>query len=245
MSTPAASPPRPTRTSGASAQVSGSAGHGLRVVIAEDSVLLRAGLERLLTAAGHTVVAAVEDATGLLDAVSRHQVDLAIVDVRMPPTFTDEGIRAAVLIRAQNPQVALLVLSQYVEERYASELIADSGGALGYVLKDRVADVEEFLRVVHTVGAGGTALDPEVVQQILVRSRKRSVLDSLSPREHEVLQLMAEGRSNAAIAETLFVSAGSVEKHISSLFAKLALTPVDGENRRVMAVLRYLESEER
>lgn len=217
----------------------------LRIVIAEDSVLLRAGLERLLVDGGHEVVAAVEDATGLLDAVTRHHPDLAVVDVRMPPTFTDEGIRAAVLIRHQDPDVALLVLSQYVEERYASELIADSTGSLGYVLKDRVADVEAFLEVIDAVGAGGMALDPEVVQQILVRSRRRNVHERLTPREREVLQLMAEGRSNASIAERLFVSAGSVEKHISSLFTKLDLTPEDGENRRVMAVLRYLESEDR
>ncbi|MGO1183460.1 MAG: response regulator transcription factor [Micrococcaceae bacterium] len=215
----------------------------MNIVIAEDSVLLRAGLERLLTDSGHQVLAAVDNANDLLDAVTRHEPQLAIVDVRMPPTFTDEGIRAAALIRAQNPSVALLVLSQYVEERYASELIAASNGSLGYVLKDRVADVEEFLRVVDSVGSGGTALDPEVVQQILVRSRQRNVLNELTPRERETLQLMAEGRSNASIAQTLFISPGSVEKHISSLFIKLGLSPIDGENRRVMAVLRYLESE--
>lgn len=217
----------------------------MRIVIAEDAVLLRAGLERLLTEAGHEVVAAVDDATGLLSAVTEHAPDLAVIDVRMPPTFTDEGVRAAVLIREQDPDVALLVLSQYVEERYASELIAGSPRALGYVLKDRVADVDEFLRVVETVGGGGTWLDPEVVQQILVRTRRRSVIDSLTPREREVLEAMAQGRSNAAIAAELYLSAGSVEKHISSLFLKLGLTPVDGENRRVMAVLRYLESEDR
>lgn len=217
----------------------------LRIVIAEDSVLLRAGLERLLADGGHEVVAAVGDATALLDAVTRHRPDLALVDVRMPPTFTDEGIRAAMLIRQQNPEVALLVLSQYVEERYASELIADSTGSLGYVLKDRVADVGAFLDVVAAVGAGGTALDPEVVQQILLRSRRRRTLESLTPREREVLELMAQGRSNTAIARDLFITAGSVEKHISSLFLKLGLPPEDGENRRVLAVLRYLEKEER
>lgn len=217
----------------------------LRIVVAEDSVLLRAGLERLLVDGGHEVVAAVGDATGLLDAVTRHRPDLALVDVRMPPTFTDEGIRAAMLIRRQDPDVALLVLSQYVEERYASELIADSTGSLGYVLKDRVADVAGFLAVVDAVGRGGTALDPEVVQQILIRSRRRAQLEALTPREREVLELMAQGRSNASISALLFVSAGSVEKHISSLFAKLGLAPEDGENRRVLAVLRYLESEER
>lgn len=216
----------------------------MRIVIADDAVLLRAGLERLLTEAGHEVVAAVGDGNALLSAVSAHQPDLAVIDVRMPPTFTDEGVRAATLIREQDPEVALLVLSQYVEERYASELIADSPHGLGYVLKDRVADVEDFLGVVDTVGAGGTWLDPEVVQQIFVRSRRRRTLEALSPREREVLALMAQGRSNQAIADALFVSAGSVEKHISSLLTKLDLPPVDGENRRVMAVLRYLETED-
>ncbi|MGO1285836.1 MAG: response regulator [Brachybacterium sp.] len=217
----------------------------MRIVIADDAVLLRAGLERLLTDAGHEVVAAVGDGTALLSAVSQHRPDLAVIDVRMPPTFTDEGIRAAVLIRNQDPDVPLLVLSQYVEERYASELIADSPTGLGYVLKDRVADVDDFLGVVADVGSGGTWLDPEVVQQIFIRSRRRRTLEGLTPREREVLSLMAQGRSNQAIADTLFVSAGSVEKHISSLLGKLDLPPVDGENRRVMAVLRYLESEER
>lgn len=216
----------------------------MRILICEDSALLRAGLVRVLDDAGHEVVAALPDASALAATVAETAPDLCLLDVRLPPTFTDEGIRAASLIRAQNPEVALLVLSQYVEERYASELIADSRGALGYVLKDRVADVEEFLRVVESVGAGGTALDAEVIQQILVRSRRRSALAALTGREREVLQLMAEGRSNAAIAAELFISAGSVEKHISSLFLKLGLSPVDGENRRVLAVLRYLESEE-
>ena len=216
----------------------------MRIVIADDAVLLRAGLERLLTEAGHEVLAAVGDGSALLSAVSAHRPDLAVIDVRMPPTFTDEGVRAATLIREQDPEVALLVLSQYVEERYASELIADSPHGLGYVLKDRVADVEDFLGVVDTVGSGGTWLDPEVVQQIFVRSRRRRTLEALSPREREVLALMAQGRSNQAIADALFVSAGSVEKHISSLLTKLDLPPVDGENRRVMAVLRYLETED-
>ncbi|WP_106506521.1 response regulator transcription factor [Brachybacterium timonense] len=217
----------------------------MRIVIADDAVLLRAGLERLLTESGHQVVAAVGDASALLAAVSHHQPDLAIVDVRMPPTFTDEGVHAASLIRDQDPDVALVVLSQYVEERYASDLIADSPRALGYVLKDRVADVEDFLRIVDTVGSGGTWLDPEVVQQIFIRSRRRRVLETLTTREREVLELMAQGRSNRAIADALFVSPGSVEKHISSLLTKLDLPPVDGENRRVMAVLRFLESEEK
>ncbi|MGP9581571.1 MULTISPECIES: response regulator [unclassified Brachybacterium] len=217
----------------------------MRIVIADDAVLLRAGLERLLTDAGHEVVAAVGDGSALLSAISQHRPDLAVIDVRMPPTFTDEGVRAAVLIRRQDPEVSLLVLSQYVEERYASELIADSPLGLGYVLKDRVADVDDFLGVVTDVGAGGTWLDPEVVQQIFIRSRRRRTLEGMTPREREVLSLMAQGRSNQAIADTLFVSTGSVEKHISSLLGKLDLPPVDGENRRVMAVLRFLESEER
>ncbi|MDN6401075.1 MAG: response regulator transcription factor [Brachybacterium sp.] len=217
----------------------------MRIVIADDAVLLRAGLERLLTEAGPEVVAAVGDGPALVAAISHHRPDLAVVDVRMPPTFTDEGVRAAMLIRRQDPEVALLVLSQYVEERYASDLIADSPQGLGYVLKDRVADVEDFLEVVADVGDGGTWLDPEVVQQIFVRSRRRRTLEGLTPREREVLSLMAQGRSHQAIASTLFVSAGSVEKHISSVLTKLDLPRVDGENRRVMAVLRYLESEER
>jgi DNA-binding NarL/FixJ family response regulator len=214
----------------------------MRIVIAEDAVLLRAGLERLLADAGHEVVRAVDNATDLLTAVTEESPDLAVVDVRMPPTFTDEGVRAAVLIRAQNPSVAILVLSQYVEERYASELIASHPKSLGYVLKDRVADVDDFLEVVETVGAGGTSLDPEVVAQIIARSRRRAGLDQLTPREHDVLKLMAEGRSNGKIARLLYITEGSVEKHVSAIFGKLGLSPEDGDNRRVMAVLRYLES---
>ncbi|TQL47355.1 LuxR family two component transcriptional regulator [Homoserinimonas aerilata] len=214
----------------------------MRIVIAEDSVLLKAGLERLLNDAGHTVLAAVENAEDLLKAVSEHSPDLAVVDVRMPPTYTDEGIRAAVLIRAQNPEVSVLVLSQYVEERYAGELIADNSNGLGYLLKDRVADVEEFLAAVAEVGEGGTVLDPEVVAQIVIRSRRGSDLDALTTRERGVLQLMAEGRSNIAIAKELFIVEGSVEKHISSIFQKLGLPIEDSGNRRVLAVLRYLNS---
>lgn len=216
----------------------------MRILICEDSALLREGLVRLLDHAGHEVVAALTDASELAAAVATTTPDLCILDVRLPPTYTDEGIRAAVTLRRLHPDLPLLVLSQYVEERYASELIADSPHGLGYVLKDRVADVEDFLGVVDTVGSGGTWLDPEVVQQIFVRSRRRRTLEALSPREREVLALMAQGRSNQAIADALFVSAGSVEKHISSLLTKLDLPPVDGENRRVMAVLRYLESED-
>lgn len=217
----------------------------MRIVIAEDSVLLRAGIERLLTDAGHEVLAGVDTAEGLLRAVAEHEPDLAVVDVRMPPTFTDEGVRAAVVLRAQHPTTAVLVLSQYVEERYASELIAENSGGLGYLLKDRVADVADFLAAVDTVGAGGTALDPEVVTQIVVRSRRGDDLGSLSNRERETLQLMAEGRSNSAIAASMHVTEGSVEKHISAIFTKLGLPIEEHGNRRVLAVLRYLRSEPR
>ena len=217
----------------------------MRIVIAEDSVLLRAGIERLLTDAGHEVLAGVDTAEGLLRAVAEHEPDLAVVDVRMPPTFTDEGVRAAVVRRAQHPATAVLVLSQYVEERYASELIAENSGGLGYLLKDRVADVADFLAAVDTVGAGGTALDPEVVTQIVVRSRRGDDLGSLSNRERETLQLMAEGRSNSAIAASMHVTEGSVEKHISAIFTKLGLPIEEHGNRRVLAVLRYLRSEPR
>jgi len=217
----------------------------VRIVIAEDSVLLRAGIERLLTDAGHEVLAGVDTAEGLLRAVAEHEPDLAVVDVRMPPTFTDEGVRAAVVLRAQHPTTAVLVLSQYVEERYASELIAENSGGLGYLLKDRVADVADFLAAVDTVGAGGTALDPEVVTQIVVRSRRGDDLGSLSNRERETLQLMAEGHSNSAIAASMHVTEGGVEKHISAIFTKLGLPIEEHGNRRVLAVLRYLRSEPR
>ncbi|PRC45409.1 DNA-binding response regulator [Mycobacterium sp. ITM-2017-0098] len=214
----------------------------MRIVIAEDSALLRAGIERILTDAGHQVVAGVPDATNLLRLVNDERPDLAILDVRMPPTFTDEGIRAAALLRSQNPESPVLVLSHYVEERYAAELIASDTRGFGYLLKDRVADVPAFLDAVQVVGAGGTVLDPEVVSQILVRSHRRNVLDALTPRENEVLQLMAEGKTNSAIAAGLHMSVGSAEKHIASIFTKLNLAPDDSENRRVLAVLRYLES---
>ncbi len=212
----------------------------MRILIAEDSVLLREGLVRLLTDAGHDIVHTTGDATDLLGAVSAHEPDLAIVDVRMPPTFTDEGIRAAVLIRAQNPEVGVLVLSQYVEERYASDLIADNSGGFGYLLKDRVADVSDFLEAVDKVASGGTVLDPEVVSQIMVRSRRETGIDQLSAREREVLALMAEGKSNSAIASALFLSAGAVEKHISSVFTKLGLSAGADDNRRILAVLKFL-----
>ena len=213
----------------------------MRIVIAEDSVLLRAGITRLLADAGEEVIAGVGDADGLLDAVARQRPDVCIVDVRMPPTHTDEGIRAAVAIRRDHPDVAVLVLSQYVEQEYASELLADSSGGVGYLLKDRVADVTDFVDAVRRVGDGGTALDPEVVAQLLVRTRRGDPLDTLTDREREVLSAMAEGRSNGAIAEQLVVSAGAVEKHIGNIFTKLDLPPDSSDHRRVLAVLRYLE----
>ena len=212
----------------------------MRVVIAEDSVLLRAGLTKLLAAAGIEVLAAVGDAEELLGAVLEHQPDVVIADVRMPPTHTDEGIRAALVIRSQWPQVAVLVLSQYVEERYAADLLSANTSSIGYLLKDRVADVGEFLSALRRVAAGGTALDPEVVAQLLLR-RRSDPLDRLTPRELEVLRRMAEGRSNAAIAQQLVITDSAVAKHINNIFAKLDLNPGDGDHRRVLAVLRFLE----
>lgn len=212
-----------------------------RVVLAEDSVLLREGLLRLLADGGFDVVAACPDAESFLRAVDEHRPDVVIVDVRMPPTFTDEGVRAALVVREQFPATAVLVLSQYVEENYATELVAGRSRGIGYLLKDRVADVGEFLESLRRVAAGGTALDPEVVSQLLSRSRRRDPLARLTPREGEVLALMAEGRSNTAIARALVVGEGAVEKHVSSIFAKLDLAPASGDHRRVLAVLRWLE----
>ena len=212
----------------------------MRIVIAEDSVLLRAGLTRLLTEEGEEIVAAVGDAEALIDAVDRHQPDLALVDVRMPPTHTDEGLRAALEVRERAPGTAILVLSQYVEERYAGDLLAGGAQGVGYLLKDRVADVGEFLAAVRRVGDGGAAIDPEVVAQLLGRRRKADPLATLSPRELDVLSLMAEGRSNAAIADRLVVTEGAVEKHISSIFTKLGLPAAPSDHRRVLAVLTFL-----
>ena len=212
----------------------------MRVVIAEDSVLLREGLVRLLTDAGLEVVAAVEEPEALLRAVDEHRPDICVVDIRMPPTHTDEGVRAALVIRAQHAGVAVLMLSQYVEERYATDLIASDTRGFGYLLKDRVADVTEFVEAVRRVGAGGTALDPEVVSQLLVRSRRKDPLGALTPRETDVMRLMAEGRSNNGIAAELVVSEGAVEKHVSSIFTKLGLPPAEQDHRRVLAVLRWL-----
>ena len=214
----------------------------MRIVIAEDAVLLRAGLTRLLDDAGEEVIAGVGDPVALFDVLARQRPDLAILDVRMPPTFSDEGIRAAVRIREEYPDVAVLVLSQYVEQEYATELLAGHTDSVGYLLKDRVADVAEFIEAVRRVGSGGTALDPEVVAQLLARSRRHDPLDSLTDREREVLSLMAEGRSNGAIARELVVSDGAVEKHVRNIFTKLDLPPDAGDHRRVLAVLRYLES---
>jgi DNA-binding NarL/FixJ family response regulator len=212
----------------------------VRVVIAEDSVLLREGLARLLDEAGFDVVEAVPDGEQLLRAVAEHTPDVVLADVRMPPTHTDEGLRAALVIRKRWPAVAVLVLSQYVEERYATELLAGDTKGVGYLLKDRVADVDEFVGALRRVGEGGAALDPEVVSQLLLRGRRRP-LDALTPREQEVLKLMAEGRSNGAIAAALVVTDGAVEKHVSSIFTKLGLAPADTDHRRVLAVLSYLD----
>ncbi|MGW7352248.1 response regulator [Streptomyces sp. NPDC054784] len=219
----------------------------MRVVIAEDSVLLREGLTRLLTDRGHEVVAGVGDGEALVRTVAELAAaerlpDVVVADVRMPPTHTDEGVRAAVQLRAAHPDLGVLVLSQYVEEQYATELLAGSTHGVGYLLKDRVAEVREFVDAVVRVAQGGTALDPEVVAQLLGRSRKQDVLSALTPREREVLGLMAEGRTNSAIAGQLVVSHGAVEKHVSNIFLKLGLSPSDGDHRRVLAVLRYLNS---
>jgi DNA-binding NarL/FixJ family response regulator len=211
-------------------------------MIAEDSVLLREGLTRLLSEAGFEVVAAVADAEQLLRGVGARRPDVVVADVRMPPTHRDEGVRAALVIRQRWPQTAVLLLSQYVEERYATELLAGDTRGVGYLLKDRVADVDEFVEALRRVGAGGTALDPEVVQQLLARTRRRHPLEGLTQRERQVLQLMAEGRSNGAIAGELVVTEGAVEKHVSSIFTKLDLAPTESDHRRVLAVLRYLES---
>jgi DNA-binding NarL/FixJ family response regulator len=214
----------------------------LRVVIAEDSVLLRAGLVRLLVDSGAVVVGEAGDAESALAVVTAEVPDVVVMDVRMPPTHTDEGIQVALQIRRTAPAVAVLVLSQYVEQHYATELLAGDTAGVGYLLKDRVANVEEFVDAVRRVAAGGTALDPEVVSHLLSRSRRRQPLDSLTPREREVLGLMAEGRSNSAIAAQMVVSDGAVEKHVSSIFTKLDLPPADTDHRRVLAVLRYLEA---
>lgn len=212
----------------------------IRAVVADDSVLLRDGVVRLLGDADIDVVAAVGDADALLDAVVDHDPDLAIVDVRMPPTHTDEGIRAALTIRRDHPHIAVLVLSQYVEERYAADLLGGETAGVGYLLKDRVVDVEEFLDAVRRVAGGGSAIDAEVVRQLLGRSARTSEIERLTSRERDVLGLMAEGLSNAGIAERLVVSLGAVEKHITNVFTKLDLAHEEHAHKRVLAVLTYL-----
>jgi DNA-binding NarL/FixJ family response regulator len=215
----------------------------VRVVIAEDLVLLRDGLTRLLRDNGFDVVAAVDDRHALVHSVMREKPDVAIVDIRLPPTFRDEGLRAALEIRERIPETGILVFSQYVEQAYASELLADGRGGVGYLLKDRVFDVSDFVDAVRRVAEGGTALDPQVVAQLVSRRRAGSRLDDLTDREREVLGLMAEGKSNTGIAETLVLTVGAVEKHIARIFAKLGLSTEAADHRRVLAVLAYLQDE--
>ncbi|HEV2255349.1 MAG TPA: response regulator transcription factor [Streptosporangiaceae bacterium] len=214
----------------------------MRIVIAEDVALFRAGLTRLLEDEGHEVCAAVADGDAMLAAAASHHPDVVIADIRMPPTHTDEGLRAALELRRTRPGTAVLVLSQYIETRYAASLLHGSAAGVGYLLKDRVADVTEFTEAVSRVAAGGTALDREVVSQLLAASRHAGNLDSLTPRERDVLALMAEGRSNSGVAAALVLTLGTVEKHVASIFGKLSLPATESDNRRVLAVLRYLES---
>jgi DNA-binding NarL/FixJ family response regulator len=214
----------------------------MRIAIAEDAALFRAGLVRLLEDEGHQVCAEVGDGEALLAAVASQQPDVVVADIRMPPTFTDEGLRAALELRRAHPGTAVLVLSQYIETRYAAELLRGNPAGVGYLLKDRVADVSEFTDAVSRIAAGGTALDREVVSQLLAASRHAGDLDPLTPRERDVLALMAEGRSNAGVATALVLSLGTVEKHVASIFGRLGLPASDTDNRRVLAVLRYLGS---
>ncbi|MEU6998366.1 response regulator transcription factor [Nonomuraea sp. NPDC046570] len=215
----------------------------MRVVVADDAVLIREGLVRLLEEFGHEVVAAVGDGDALVEAVAEHRPDVSVVDVRMPPSFSDEGLRAAVEARTRVPGAPVLILSQYVEVSYADDLLADARGAVGYLLKDRVVDVEEFLEGLRRVASGGTVFDPQVVAQLMVRRRRNDPLAQLTPREREVLGLMAEGKSNPAIGRQLVISDGAVEKHIRSIFAKLGLYAEDSDqHRRVLAVLAYLRT---
>jgi DNA-binding NarL/FixJ family response regulator len=219
----------------------GGPGNGLRIVIAEDAAIMRDGLTQTLARRGHDVVAAVADADELMRAVGTHRPDVAVIDVRMPPTHTDEGLRAAMAIRRDYPRVGTLVFSQYIEARAAAELLANSPGGVGYLLKDRVADVSDFIEAIGSVARGGTVLDPEVVRQLFNTSKRTDALGSLTLREREVLALIAQGRSNTAIATALFISPGVVEKHVASIFAKLGLAPSDTDNRRVIAAIRYLQ----
>jgi DNA-binding NarL/FixJ family response regulator len=212
----------------------------MRVVIAEDAIILQAGLTRLLADHGHVVAAAVGDAPSLLAAVAEHRPDAAIVDIRMPPTFTDEGLRAALTLRMDHPGTGILVFSQYVETTFTARLLAGGAAGVGYLLKDRVGDVADFLAALERVAAGGTALDPDVVSELM--RAQRAGLSSLTPRERQVLSAMAEGRSNSGIAAALVLSEGAVEKHIASIFGKLNLEPLAEDNRRVLAVVRFLQS---
>ena len=214
----------------------------MRVVVAEDLFLLRDGLTRLLTAHDFEIAAAVDNAPGLLSALLEQRPDVAIVDVRLPPTFADDGLQAALTARREVPGLPVLLLSQYVEQLYARELLADQAGAVGYLLKDRVFNDDQFTGAIRTVAAGGTVQDPEVIRKLLDRHSRTEPLTRLTPREHEVLALMAEGRSNAAIAQRLFITEKAVSKHAAGIFAKLDLAPSDDDNRRVLAVLAYLES---
>jgi DNA-binding NarL/FixJ family response regulator len=213
----------------------------IRVVIAEDSAILRDGLVQLLTDRGFAVIRAVGDAVSLEQAIAADPPDVAVVDIRMPPTFTDEGLRTAIALRQDHPGVGILVFSQYVETRYAAELLAGGAGGIGYLLKDRVADVADFAEALVRVASGGTALDPEVVTQLMGASRRTDALAVLTGREREVLSRMAEGRTNSAIAASLVVSEGAVEKHVANIFAKLDLPATPTDHRRILAVLRYLE----
>jgi DNA-binding NarL/FixJ family response regulator len=213
----------------------------MRTIIAEDAAVFRDGLARLLADRGHEVLAAVPDADALIEAVDAHRPDVVVLDVRMPPSFTDEGLRAAIELRRRYPGLGVLVFSQYIETRYATRLLADNSAGIGYLLKDRVADTSDFIDALVRVGSGGTALDPEVVSQLLAVSRRGRTLErQLTARESEVLALMAEGRSNTAIAARLVVSEGAVEKHVANIFAKLTLPTSADDNRRVLAVLHYL-----
>jgi DNA-binding NarL/FixJ family response regulator len=215
-------------------------GAAVRVVLAEDLALLRDGLTRILEAHDFEVVAAVDNAPGLTRELQKPDIDVAVVDVRLPPTFTDEGLRAAIEARAERPSLPILVLSQYVEQLYARELLGSGDGSIGYLLKDRVSDVAQFVDAVRRVADGGTVLDPEVVASLLARRDQDEPMGRLTAREREVLGLMAEGRSNAAIAGRLFITEKAVSKHINSIFSKLGMPPSDDDNRRVMAVLAYL-----
>lgn len=212
------------------------------VIIAEDSAILRDGLVQLLTDRGFDVTAAVSDAIALIRAVTQSPPDVAVVDIRMPPTFTDEGLRAALALRGRHPDVGILVFSQYIETRYAAELLSNGAAGIGYLLKERVVDVKDFVEALNRVADGGTALDPEVITQLMGSSRRTDSLSRLSGREREVLALMAQGKTNSAIAASLVISAGAVEKHVANIFTKLNLPTTSNDHRRVLAVLRHLEA---